>query len=216
MPEFMNELKTVFVKYDSARYDFFKWRFESSFMNKVALAICFACLTGLLAQMRFFLPYTPVPVTGQVFAVLLSGVILGKWYGGLSQSFYAGLGAAGVPWFNGMKGGIAVLSGVTGGYIIGFIAASLIIGWFTDRYIRSRKFIPLFFLMVLGIAVIYLFGVIQLGLVLGVNAQKAIELGALPFIGVDLYKALIVTVIASAVAPKSSYGDERDSIKTID
>ncbi len=213
MPEFMNDLKTVFVKYESARYNFFKWRFESTFLDKVALAIGFACLTGLLAQMRFFLPYTPVPVTGQVFAVLLSGVILGKWYGGLSQSFYAGLGAAGVPWFNGFQGGMAVLGGVTGGYIIGFIAASLIIGWFTDRYIGSRKFIPMFFLMMFGIGVIYLFGVVQLGLVLGVNARKAIELGAIPFIGVDLYKALIVTVIASAVAPKSSYGDERDSIK---
>ena len=211
MSEFMTELKTILVKYESARYNFFKWRFESTFADKFALAIVFACLTGLLAQARFFLPYTPVPVTGQVFAVLLSGVILGKWYGGLSQSIYAGLGAAGLPWFNGFKGGMAVISGVTGGYIIGFIAASLIIGWFTDRYIRSRKFIPMFLLMVFGIGVIYVFGVVQLGLVLGVNAQKAIELGALPFIGVDLYKALIVTAIASAVTPGKAYGNEIDS-----
>ncbi len=211
MSEFMTELKTILVKYESARYNFFKWRFESTFANKFALAISFACLTGLLAQARFFLPYTPVPVTGQVFAVLLSGVILGKWYGGLSQAIYAGLGAAGLPWFNGLKGGMAVISGVTGGYIIGFIAASLIIGWFTDRYIRSRKFIPMFLLMVFGIGVIYIFGVVQLGLVLGVNAQKAIELGALPFISYDLYKALIVAAIATAVTPGKAYGNELDS-----
>ncbi len=155
-----------------------------------------------------------MPVTGQIFAVLLSGVILGKWYGGLSQSLYAGLGAAGIPWFNGLKGGMDVLSGVTGGYIIGFIAASLIIGWFTDRYVRSRSFTGLFSLMLLGISVIYLFGVIQLSIVLGVNAQKAIELGALPFIGVDLYKTLIVATIAAAITPGTAYGSEIDSNST--
>lgn len=211
MSEFRNELKNVLARYEYARYNFFKWRFESAFTNKVALALGFACLTGLFAQWRFYLPYTPVPVTGQIFAVLLSGVVLGKWYGGMSQGFYAGLGAAGIPWFNGLKGGMEVLSGVTGGYIIGFIAASLIIGWFTDRYTRSRSFTGLFSLMLLGIAVIYLFGVIQLSIVLGVNAQKAIELGALPFIGVDLYKALIVAAIAVALTPRTAYGNEIDS-----
>lgn len=211
MSEFGNEFKNVFTKYESAKYNFFKWRFESTFTNKAVLALGFACLTGILAQLRFYLPYTPVPVTGQVFAVLLSGIILGKWYGGLSQSFYAGLGAAGIPWFNGLKGGMDVLSGVTGGYIIGFIAASLIIGWFTDTYTRSRSFKGMFILMLLGIAVIYLFGVIQLSLVLGVSAQKAIELGALPFIGVDLYKALIVSAIATGITPKTAYGNEIDS-----
>ena len=100
---------------------------------------------------------------------------------------------------------------MTGGYIIGFIAASLIIGWFTDRYTRSRSFTGLFSLMLLGIAVIYLFGVIQLSIVLGVNAQKAIELGALPFISVDLYKALIVAAIAVALTPRTAYGSEIDS-----
>ncbi len=211
MSEFGNELKNVFVKYESARYNFFKWRFESTFANKVVLAVGFACLTGLFAQMRFYLPYTPVPVTGQVFAVLLSGIILGRWYGGLSQSFYAGFGALGVPWFNGLKGGMDVLTGVTGGYIIGFIAASLLIGWFTDRYIRFRGFIGMFSLMVIGIAIIYLFGTVKLSLVLGVSAQRAVELGVLPFIGVDLYKALIAAAIATAVAPRSAYGDEIDS-----
>ncbi|MDD5616530.1 MAG: biotin transporter BioY [Candidatus Methanoperedens sp.] len=211
MSEFNNEIKNIIIRYESAKYNFFKWRFESSFLNKFSLAIGFACLTGLLAQFRFYLPYTPVPVTGQVFAVLLSGVILGKWYGGVSQGLYAGIGAAGVPWFNGLKGGMDVLSGVTGGYIVGFIAAALVIGWFTDRYVRSRSFTSLFSIMLLGIVLIYLFGVVQLSLVLGVNAQRAIELGALPFIGVDVYKALIAAAIAAAVTPRTAYGNEIDS-----
>ncbi len=211
MSEFKWELKEMLVKYESAKYNFFKWRLESTFMNKVMLAFGFACLTGLLAQVRFYLPYTPVPVTGQVFAVLLSGVILGKWYGGLSQGMYAGIGAAGLPWFNGLKGGMDVLTGVTGGYIVGFIAAALVIGWFTDRYVKSRSFTGLLILMVSGIAVIHLFGVVQLSAVLHVNAQTAFEKGSLPFIAVDVYKAMIAAAIAAAVAPGKAYGNEIDS-----
>jgi len=211
MSEFGSELKNVFEKYESARYNFFKWRFESTFLNKMALALGFAFLTGLVAQFRFYLPYTPVQVTGQVFAVLLSGVILGKWYGGMSQVFYAVIGVLGVPWFAGGTAGMKVLTGVDGGYIIGFIVASLIIGWFTDMYVKSRSFAGMFSLMLIGIAMVYLFGAVQLAFVLGVNAQRAIELGVLPFIAVDLYKALITSAIAAAVAPGTAYGNERDS-----
>lgn len=211
MFELSDELKNIYSKYESATLGFFKWRFESSFMNKFVLALGFACLTGILAQLRFYLPYTPVPVTGQVFAVLLSGVILGRWYGGMSQAMYAGIGAAGVPWFTGMKSGLDVLSGVTGGYIFGFIAASLIIGWVTDRYLKSRNFVAMFIIMLSGIAVIYLFGAFQMAFVLQVNTQKAFELGVLPFIGVDSYKALIVSAIASAIVPRKAYGSEIDT-----
>lgn len=87
----------------------------------------------------------------------------------------------------------------------------MIIGWFTDRYIKSRSFVGLFSLMVLGIAIIHLFGVVQLLLVLGVNVQKAIELGSLPFIGVDIYKALIVSAIAAAIVPGKEFGNELDA-----
>jgi biotin transport system substrate-specific component len=171
-------------------------------VNKLLLALGFACLTGALAQLRFYLPYTPVPVTGQVFAVLLCGIILGKWYGGVSQGLYAVIGAAGVPWFTGGKAGLETLTGVTGGYILGFIAASLVIGWFTDEYRRSRSFFGILGIMMLGVVVIYVFGVVQLSIILGVNAVKAIELGALPFIGVDIYKGFIASALALAILPK--------------
>jgi len=119
MSDFGNNVRNVFRKCESTRYDFYKWRSESTILNKFVLALGFACLTGLMAQLRFYLPYTPVPVT------------------------YAGIGAAGVPWFNGGKAGLDVMTGVTGGYIIGFIAAALLIGWFTDSYIKSRSFLGL-------------------------------------------------------------------------
>src|SRR5659263_25543 len=206
MSEFANGFKDIFIKYESAKYDFFKWRSESKLVNKLVLALGFACLTGILAQLRFYLPLTPVPVTGQVFVVLLSGIILGKWYGGASQGLYAAIGAAGIPWFTGGKAGLEILTGVTGGYIFGFIAASLIIGWFTDEYKTSRNFAGILGIMVLSILVIYVFGVFQLSIVLGVNAAKAIELGALPFIGVDIYKALIASAMALAILPGKASG----------
>ncbi len=211
MPESINDLKNIFERYEAVKYNFFKWRFESTFANKFALAIGFACMTGLFAQLRFYLPFTPVPVTGQVFAVLLSGVILGKWYGGLSQGLYAIIGVLGVPWFADAKSGMAILAGVTGGYIIGFIVASLIIGWFTDRYVRSRSSAGLFVLMLFGIVIIHIFGVIHLSGVLGVSILKAIELGSAPFIVVDMIKASAASAIAVAITPRTAYGNEVDS-----
>ena len=133
-------------KYKNLRYNFFKWRYELELVHKLSLALVFAFLTGLLAQVRFYLPGTPVPVTGQVFGVFLAGILLGKW-GGVSQCMYVGLGAAGLPWFVGFNGGLAYLAGPTGGYIIGFIFAAFFLGYFVDKYIQSRSFVSLFALM---------------------------------------------------------------------
>jgi len=105
-------------RWRNTTYTAYRWRYELSLLQKVALALGMAGLTGLLAQARAYLPGTPVPITGQTLAVLLAGVMLGKWWGGLSQAIYAGLGVAGLPWFAGWSGGISHLAGPTGGYII--------------------------------------------------------------------------------------------------
>ncbi|OFV67281.1 MAG: BioY protein [Candidatus Syntrophoarchaeum caldarius] len=165
-------------------------------INKVALAFLFAGLTGLAAQIRIPLPFTPVPITAQVIFVLLCGVMIGK-YGGLSQLIYVGAGAAGVPWFSNMSGGVSVLSGVTGGYLLGFILAAFLIGSVVESYPAIlRRFTLLFFLMLTGVGVIYTSGVIHLSLVLGVGIREAIVLGALPFIAGDIFKASVAALIA--------------------
>jgi len=87
-----------------------------------------ACVTGLLAQIKISLPWTPVPITGQTFAVLLTGVLLGRWWGGISQVIYVVMGVVGIPWFAGLSGGYSALIGPSGGYIIGFILAALFLG----------------------------------------------------------------------------------------
>ncbi|MDY6959484.1 MAG: biotin transporter BioY, partial [Halobacteriota archaeon] len=156
---------------------------------------------------------TPVPVTGQVFAVLLAGVLLGGRYGSLSQLFYAGIGAAGVPWFAGAASGIGYLTGVTGGYLVGFIVAAFVIGEFTDRYVASRGLVPQMLLMTTGIGIIYTLGSLQLALVLDLSLSEAILMGALPFVPVDLVKAFAAATVAFGILPKTSYTEELDAEK---
>jgi biotin transport system substrate-specific component len=200
-------------EYKKIRYNFFNWRYEINFVYKFSLAFFFACLTGLLAQFRFYLPGTPVPVTGQVFGVLLSGVLLGVW-GGVSQCIYLGIGLAGFPWFAGFNSGLFYITGPTGGYIIGFILAAFFIGYIIDKYIKSRNFFNIFALMMFSTFVlIYIPGLIQLYLWSGlsVNFVDLLVMAVLPFIAADLIKALIAAAIACGITPKIAYGKEIDS-----
>ena len=209
------------------KYDIFKWRYELSIPKKLVLALGIAVLTGLVAQVRFYLPWSPVPITGQTFAVLLAGVLLGRWWGGASLAIYVGIGAAGVPWFApqaGMpifsNGGFGVLTGATGGYIIGFILAALFLGHFTDKYIRSRSFVSMLGLMLFAnFVLIYVPGLIWLGLWLKIVAGTSVTLvallgmGALPFIVGDVVKAVAAASIARGATPKQAYNGEVDKDK---
>ena len=207
----------IATRINQTRYDVFRWRYELSIPKKLALAIGIACLTGLAAQIRVLLPWSPVPVTGQTFAVLLAGVLLGRWWGGISLAIYGGLGIAGVPWFAGWGSGLGYLAGPTGGYIIGFILAALFLGHFTDKYIRSRSFLSMLGLMLFAnFILIYVPGILQLGL--WVNLVKGepagitglLMMGAVPFIAGDITKAVLAATIARGVTPKSAYNEEAD------
>jgi len=210
----------IAARIDRTKYDVFRWRYELSIPKKLVLALGMACLTGLVAQIRIVLPWSPVPVTGQTFAVLLAGVLVGRWWGGISLAIYASLGAAGVPWFAGWGSGLGYLAGPTGGYIIGFILAALFLGHFTDTYIRSRSFLSMLGLMLLAnFILIYVPGLLQLGLWLNlVKGEPAtftalLSLGALPFIAGDITKAVMAAAIARGVTPKSAYNGEVDKDK---
>ena len=200
-------------KYKNLRYNFFRWRFELNLVYKISLALTFALLTGILAQLRFYLPGTPVPITGQVFGVILTGVILGKW-GGISQCIYVGIGSVGMPWFAGLNGGLAYMMGPTGGYLIGFIIAAFFIGFVVDRYIRSRNFVGMLSLMLFSTFVlIYIPGLIQLYLWMGgsVGFWELLTMAVIPFIAADIVKAIIAAGIASGITPKNAYGREVDA-----
>lgn len=208
----------IMDSYIKARHSVFKWRSELAIANKFVLAICMAAVTGLLAQARVYLPWTPVPITGQTFAVLMAGILLGKNWGGISQAIYVLLGAAGIPWFSGAKGGYAALAGPTGGYLIGFILAALFIGYFTDKYLKARNFKPLFFLMLFAeIIIIYGFGLLQLGIWIrftkGVSPTlwHLLLMGAIPFMPGCVIKAFIAATLAKGILPKSAFNGEVDA-----
>ncbi len=205
---------------DRTRYEVFRWRYELSLPRKLALSIGIAGLTGLLAQARIPLPWSPVPVTGQTFAVLLAAILLGRWWGGISLAIYAGLGAAGLPWFSGWSGGVGYLAGPTGGYIIGFILAALFLGHFTDTYVRSRSFLSMLALMLFAnFVLIYVPGLLLLGLWLksvgggSVTFTTLLSMGAIPFIPGDITKAVMAAALARGITPKRAYNGEVDKGK---
>jgi biotin transport system substrate-specific component len=206
-------------KYKHARYAFFKWRYQLEVYHKVILAIGFACFTGILAQVRFYLPWSPVPLTGQTFAVLLSAVVLGKWWGGISQSIYVGVGLAGVPWFAGLNGGLAYFMGPTGGYLIGFILAAFFLGYCVDHYTKSRKYwmmlaLMLFanFVIVFGLGLLQLYGWITLTTGATIDLWGLLMMGLIPFLIGDTIKIAIAAGIASSITPKQAYGKEIDAM----
>ncbi len=196
------QLTQAMSRYRHARYLVFKRRDELCLSHKLGLALSFACLTGLAAQIRIPLPFTPIPVTGQVLAALLSGVILGGCYGGLSQIFYLGFGVMGLSWFTGWNGGLAAITGITGGYIIGFIPAALMIGWLTNKYTFARRFHAQLLLMLAGVAIIYISGAVQFAIVMNVGFSNVMKLAVLPFIPVDLIKAAAAAGISASILPK--------------
>ncbi len=156
-------------------------------LRDVALVVAGAGFVGLLAQISIPLPGTTVPLTGQTLAVLLTGAALGwrRAFGALALYMVAGL--AGLPWFAGHASGFP---GANFGYVIGFAVAAPIIGALASRG-GDRTPLRTLASMVLGNAVIYLFGVTYLAVDLHISAGTAIHLGLRPFLVTDALKALV-------------------------
>ena len=208
----------IAARIDRTKYDVFRWRYELSIPKKLALTLGMAALTGLLAQARIPLPWTPIPITGQTFAVLLAGVLLGRRWGGIGMAIFAGLGFAGLPWFSGWESGL----GATRGYIIGFIPAALFLGYFTDKYIRSRSFFSMLGLMLFAnFILIYVPGLLWLWLWLKVVAGTSptfialMGMAVIPYIAGDIIKAVAAATIARGITPKSAYNGEVDKGKWV-
>jgi biotin transport system substrate-specific component len=160
----------------------------------VLLVIAAAGLTAVAAQWRIDLPFTPVPITGSTFAVLLTGAALGMRLGAAGQLLYIALGIAGVPVFTEASSGIEVIQGATGGYIIGFVFAAGLIGWMAERR-QDRTFPTMFTAFILGSGVIYLFGVIGLMASTGMGVNAAIAAGVIPFVFGDIIKAVAAGIL---------------------
>lgn len=168
-------------------------------LRKMVFASLFAALTAAGAYIQVPIPFSPVPVTLQVFFVLLAGSMLKSKWGSLSMIVYTLLGVAGLPVFSGGSSGLGVLFGPTGGYIFGFIAAAFLIGKLAEEVERAGKsgLAVNVLNMSAGILVIYVLGVTQLMLVAEMGPRTAITLGAIPFIPGEIVKTAIAAYIAS-------------------
>ncbi|HET9789429.1 MAG TPA: biotin transporter BioY [Pyrinomonadaceae bacterium] len=160
----------------------------------VSLVVAFSLLTALAAQI--VIPIGPVPITGQTFAVLLTGALLGSRLGAMSMVVYLVEGASGLPFFYGGTSGIAHLLGPTGGYLIAFPAAAFITGSFAEHG-WDRRFLTAAASMAIGSAVIMLSGWAWFALITNTSLPVAFQLTVLKFIPGDIIKILL----AAAVLP---------------
>jgi biotin transport system substrate-specific component len=149
-----------------------------------------AALTALAAQVSLPVPGSPVPVTGQTFAVLLTAAALGPLRGLASQGLYLALGLVGLPVFAGAAHGPHVVFGASGGYLVGFLVAAAIVGGAARRG-ADRSPLRTLLLFALASVVIYAIGTTWLCLDTGMSASAGIAAGVTPFIPGDVAKALL-------------------------
>jgi biotin transport system substrate-specific component len=164
---------------------------RASVSRDVLLIVGASILTALFARIAVPLPFSPVPVTGQTFAVLLIGAALGSKRGALAMLAYLAEGICGLPVFAGGSGGIAALLGPSGGYLFGFVPAAFITGWLAER--GWDRTLPLAFCaMLLGNAMIYAVGLPMLAPFVGWD--KVLALGLVPFVPGDIFKLVLAAV----------------------
>jgi biotin transport system substrate-specific component len=160
-------------------------------LRDVALVAIASIVTALAAQIAIPLPWTPVPITGQSFAVLLTGAVLGGRRALLAQVLYLAEGMAGLPVFAGGAAGFAELLGPTGGYLMAFPLAAVVTGMLAERG-WDRRFVTMFVAMLLGSAVIFACGLAWLARF--VPAHALLATGLLPFLPGDLVKATLAAI----------------------
>jgi biotin transport system substrate-specific component len=161
-------------------------------LRDIALIGAGSAFVATLAQISIPLPFSPVPITGQTLAVLLVGAVLGSKRGAIALMAYLAEGIIGIPVFAGGTGGIGRLLGPTGGYLVGFIASSYLVGLLSERG-WDKSYRGSVLAMVVGNAAIYLFGIPWLIATTGVSLKGAIFMGFLPFIPGDALKLLIAS-----------------------
>jgi biotin transport system substrate-specific component len=183
-------------------------------VRDAALVTGAALLTALLAQVAIPVAGSPVPITGQTLAVVLTAAALGPARGVAGQALYLLLGAVGLPFYTDSSGGVEVVVGATGGYLLGFLPAALLIGLAAqqghDR--RVSRALPLF---IAGQLVIFAIGVPWLAAAADLSPAQALDAGFYPFIVGGLVKAAIAGLLLPVtwkLVPNADQGRGRDRL----
>ncbi len=166
-------------------------------LNDLMYAGLFAALTAVLGLVSIPLPFSPVPISGQSLAIMLAGSVLSVRQAGLSILTFLLVGAVGVPVFAGGTGGLGIVFGPRGGYLLGFLLGAMVISALKGS--SNNVWRLALANIVGGIGVVYLLGVAWLSLVTGMGLQKAFLAGALPFLPGDFFKVFIASVVGVAL-----------------
>ena len=164
-------------------------------VKMMVIIALFAAIIAILAQVTVPLPL--VPITGQTLAIGLAATILGARYGTMSVVVYLALGAIGLPVFAQLSGGMSIVFGPTGGYLVGFIPTAFIIGGYLEKI--SYHFSHALIANIIGMFITLFIGTAWLKVITGIAWSAAFIGGFVPFILVGLLKATIAAWIGTTV-----------------
>lgn len=167
-----------------------------SIKNLVLVALMSALLC-ILGPMSIIIPMSPVPISLGTLGIYLVVIVLGKKYGTISVLIYILLGLVGLPVFTGFTGGLAKLLGPTGGYIIGYIFLSIIMGFAIDILVNNKY--RYMIAIILGTLVLYAFGTTWLKIEMNITYGEAIFMGVLPFVAGDIVKMIIAMIVGEKI-----------------
>jgi biotin transport system substrate-specific component len=188
-----------------------EWLLPRAATRSGVTIVAAAALTAVAAQIAVPIPGSPVPVTGQTFAVLLTAAALGPLRGLAAQLLYLIVGVIGLPVFAHGTHGAGIVFGATGGYLVGFLAAALITGYGARRGADRSPFRTLA-VFALASVIIYLIGTTWLCLATGMSASAGISAGVVPFLPGDAVKALLAAVLLpGAWRLAGQFADQRDA-----
>ena len=176
------------------------------------LCALFAALTAVCSQIQVPLPFTPVPITLSLLAVFVCGTVLGPKYGAISMLIYILLGAIGVPVFAGFTGGFGILTGPTGGYIIGYLVSAVVLG-FLAPYANpanrqglqgrpSKTFVGIGLTILIGLPAIagcYAVGTAWFMISTGTGFAASMLMCVIPFIPGDIVKIVFAAAVSEAL-----------------
>lgn len=173
---------------------------QTGILRDVLLVFAFSGFMALCAQIAIYLPFTPVPITGQTLGALLTGAVLGSKRGALAMLAYLAEGLAGLPVFAGGASawslssiGVPAIVGPAAGFRFAFVVSAFVVGWLAERG-WDRNFLTTAAAMFIGNVILYIPGLIWLGWMLKLSVGATLTAGLIPFIPGDLIKLVLAAV----------------------
>lgn len=169
--------------------------------KELILCSIFAAIVAILSQISIPLPFTTVPLTMQILAVAVTGLILGSKLSTISVLIYLLLGCIGIPVFAQFSGGVGILFGPTGGYLLGLPLMVYIIGLAKDK---SSSTIIIFLSLIAGLIIVYITGTLMFALITGNTIHQSILYCVAPFVLVDFIKLILAYIVGSTISKRVS------------